>query len=121
MLSEEDDTERAFAQLSDDLVLVKTRLLREALGAQDLVVPQLQRVCITEVNRPLLRGRALQDQTVAYTGLGGTAFLLDSLPRVDQALERAQIVLDVLLLGALGAAEHDGALAYVQLVLLELV
>ena len=124
MLSKKDNTEGAFAQLTDHLVLVETFLLWEALSTQNLIVPHVKRGCITEVNGALLRRGALEDQTVACTVRGwapATSLLLDSLPRVYQALERPKVVLDMLLLGAFGAAKDDGTLLHVQLVLLELV
>ena len=91
MLSKKDNTEGAFAQLTDHLVLVETFLLWEALSTQNLIVPHVKRGCITEVNGALLRSGALEDQTVACTARGwapATSLLLDSLPRVYQALER---------------------------------
>ena len=55
MLSEKDDPKGALAELSDHFVLVETFLLGEALRAQDLIVPEVKRSCIAEVNRSLLR------------------------------------------------------------------
>ena len=94
MLGKEDYTEGALAQLANNLVLVESFVLREALRSQDLVVPELERNCVSEVNGSLLRGGALEEQTVAHTISSSWALTdsclrhLNSLSSVNNALER---------------------------------
>lgn len=140
MLGKHNEAEGALSKWPNRLVLVNATLRIKTLGPEDLVVPVLLGFLGLEVDGPLLLGRTDQQEAVLGLGLtllvfGGcdsTLFVFKILRVIGvctqvlslrslrcisgDTLERAQLVANSGLLGALGAIEYQVRVIQNQLV-----